>query len=649
MQPSSCNGEGALPSRLGRPAGPVIEFNKSRDDFMVQATMASRNGPCPCGSGKKYKRCCGEGKGAASAGASVAGPRETIDRGLGYLHSGKLDDAEQCFKEALSVARGDGGLLDLLGVVALHRKRFGEAARYFQQAIARNSDEAEFYNHLAHAMRGERRLEEAVRALKKSIALDPDSVSAHHNLGNAYEELGRLDDAVKAYERAAELAPSDAETLYELAKALRGKGRSQEAERWLRRLLFDDGGNARYWLQLGMAMESESRHGEAEKAYREAISCNPSDENAYARLGAMLVDRGRFEDALSVITSGLENAGEKPSLYYGMTRCRKFRTEDQFLLDKIEEMIKDAQPSQDNEDLENACYALGKTYDDMRQHEKAFHYYNRANTLLAAKRPFDRKRYRQWVDGTLACFGRDAYKGQGWRSDDELPILIVGMPRSGTTLTEQIISSHPEVFGAGELTFWPSVGQMARKAEELTDARIQGMANDYLGLLRKFSPSAKRVIDKLPGNYMYLGLIHRVFPRARIIHCRRHPVDTCLSIYFQNFSAGHEYRYRLDNLAFYYREYRRLMRHWRETLPSEVFLEIQYEDLVENQDAVSHRLIDFCGLEWDERGLEFYKNERSVSTSSNWQVRQPIYKTSTERWRNYEPWIGPLLELLDEK
>ena len=319
------------------------------------------------------------------------------------------------------------------------------------------------------------------------------------------------------------------------------------------------------------------------------------------------------------------------------------------LLEKIEEMVRASLPSPNNEDLENVCYALGKTYDDMGQYEKAFNYYHRANSLLAVKHPFDKKIYRKWVDEIIARFGNPAKIEDGWFSEDDSPIFIIGMPRSGTTLTEQIISSHPEVAGAGELAYWPAAGQALGFEQELTDIHAQKLANDYLTLLRKCSPSVRRVTDKMPGNYMYLGLIHRVFPRARIIHCQRHPVDTCLSIYFQNFAGGHEYRYKLEDLAFYYRQYRRLIRHWREILPPDVFFDIQYEDLIEHQESVSRRLIDFCGLEWNDVCLEFYKNERSVGTASNWQVRQPIYKTSKERWRNYEQWIAPLLELLDDK
>jgi len=267
---------------------------------MVQAMTVSRNDPCPCGSGKKYKRCCGIDKRGGSAAVSTD-LKQLIDKGLADLHGGQLAEAEICFKRALSAAPGDGGVYDLLGVVELHRKRFKEAARYFNQAIARSPSEPEFYNHLAHAMRGLKRLDDSITALKKAVTLAPDFAAGYHNLGNAYEELNQLDAAIEAYEMASTLSPGDKGTRYELAKVLICRGRYADAEKLLRRLLLEDANNADYWLQLGMVQEALRQLVDAESTYREAIARDPLSESAYVKLGAMLVGEGRFREAQTVV------------------------------------------------------------------------------------------------------------------------------------------------------------------------------------------------------------------------------------------------------------------------------------------------------------------------------------------------------------
>ena len=232
------------------------------------------------------------------------------------------------------------------------------------------------------------------------------------------------------------------------------------------------------------------------------------------------------------------------------------------------------------------------------------------------------------------------------------------MPRSGTTLVEQIIASHPQVFGAGELRHiramvagLPAGLQTDTAYPEcvtMLDERLaRSLAEDYLKKLRVMGGNAQRVSDKMPANFFYLGLIALMFPNARVIHCRRDPLDVCLSIYFHQFARGHNYAYDLTDLAVYYRQYRRLMQHWHAALPLEI-CDIQYEELVADQEVVSRRLIDYCDLPWDDRCLEYYKNKRPVQTASNWQVRQPIYTDSIQRWKNYEKHLDELKEMLAE-
>jgi hypothetical protein len=256
----------------------------------------------------------------------------------------------------------------------------------------------------------------------------------------------------------------------------------------------------------------------------------------------------------------------------------------------------------------------------------------------------------QRVTRTLAAFDRNtlaALRPGGIAS--ELPVFVVGMPRSGTSLTEQILASHPQVHGAGELLYWIFAADAERAATlEQRAGSIAELGRAYLEGLATQAPDASRVVDKLPVNFRHIGLIHAALPGARFIHLERNPLDTCLSIYFQGFSAAHPYATDFGDLAHYYQEYRRLIAHWRAVLPPRTLLDVQYEDLVDNPEDWSRRMLAHIGLPWDSRCLEFHRTDRPVLTASNWQVRQPINKRSVERWRRYEQFIAPLREALGE-
>jgi hypothetical protein len=232
----------------------------------------------------------------------------------------------------------------------------------------------------------------------------------------------------------------------------------------------------------------------------------------------------------------------------------------------------------------------------------------------------------------------------------ERPVFVVGMPRSGTSLAEQMLASHPAVFGAGELPFWSNVSAHLESSTAGGDAgaggAIGGCGRDYLRLLDDLSPGAMRVVDKMPSNFLSLGLIHAALPNARIIHMRRNPIDTCLSIYFQNFDVAHSYASDLEDLAHYYTEYLRLMKHWGSLLPKQALMDVPYEGLVDDPEAWSRGMIEFIGLPWDSSCLDFHRTDRAVVTRSRWQVRQAISKSSVQRWHHYERFVGPLLKLL---
>jgi hypothetical protein len=283
--------------------------------------------------------------------------------------------------------------------------------------------------------------------------------------------------------------------------------------------------------------------------------------------------------------------------------------------------------------------------------EEAFANYRHANELTKMLRTrHDGQQLTRAVDLIIQSFDEEwLSRARVGANASQCPVFIVGMPRSGTSLVEQILASHRDVFGAGELPFWRTAmaGAAARTDAEIEQSALRRLSDEYLRLLNDASNGARRVVDKMPANFLYLGPIHAALPNAKIIHMRRNPIDTCLSIYFQNFGTVHSYANDLGDLAHYYEEYRRLMDHWRRTLPAGAFLDLPYEQLVDDQEGWSRRAVDFIGLPWDSTCLDFHQTSRSVSTFSKWQARQRISRSSVLRWRNYEKFVGPLLCLAE--
>jgi hypothetical protein len=290
-------------------------------------------------------------------------------------------------------------------------------------------------------------------------------------------------------------------------------------------------------------------------------------------------------------------------------------------------------------------FAAGKALDDLGDHSDAMHHFGLANTVRRQLCSFNVRSVEHDVDRLVSrftpqCLAENASLGQ----TDSTPILIVGMPRSGTTLVERIVSSHSEIYGRGEVDFWNNRGPAVRFVNSRV-VEAGDICKDYLRVLRRGgAPGIPRATDKMPFNFFWVGLIHLLFPNARIIHVHRNPIDTCLSNYMTPIWAP--FASDLRDLASYYLQYRRIMTHWRDVVPSNRLLDVEYEEMVADPEACARRLIAFCGLEWDPNCAKPERNQGAVSTASHWQARQPIYRSSVERWRRYEPWIGELKELL---
>nr|WP_276510924.1 sulfotransferase [Rhodobium orientis] len=323
----------------------------------------------------------------------------------------------------------------------------------------------------------------------------------------------------------------------------------------------------------------------------------------------------------------------------------------------VEKYLSGASPDEKN--VSTAYYALGGIEDRAKNFDKAFEYYILANESRSRRRPFDKDQFRRDIDDLIASFTEDVVASLSDAGcESRKPVFVVGLPRSGTTLTEQILSSHSKVYGAGELRRI-SVIVTAMKAlevpgvayprdvERIVRSTLRKHGEQYLQIAGKRAPEgAERIVDKMPGNILHVGLIGTMFPNATLIHCMRDPMDTAVSCFMQNFKETLSFTTDLGALGLYYRETLRLMEHWKAIFPGRI-LEVQYEDTIADPETMSRKLIAHAGLEWENQCLDFHKTERTVRTASQWQVRQPIYKTSVEKWRRYEKHLGPLIAALN--
>ena len=387
------------------------------------------------------------------------------------------------------------------------------------------------------------------------------------------------------------------------------------------------------------------------EALQAAIRIDPEFAEAHNNLGIVYMDVGDMERAMACFREALKLNPRMAASSLNMSRARRFTAADLPEIARIEELVQE--PDIPDEGRMNLHFALGKMFDDSAQYEKAFEHFLKANQYKRKRVRFNAEHYKGWSARFLDVFTREFFDQHANMGDaSELPVFIVGMPRSGTTLVEQILASHPQVHGADELTtiFDITCALEQRNSGAQTYPGIISTldasaftwgARHYLDKLRSIDDQAVRITDKMPTNFFHLGLIAVMLPHARIIHCRRDAMDVCLSNFVQMFAEGHYYSYDLSDIAAYYRGYEQVMAHWREVLPIRMY-EVQYEELIDDQERISRELVDYLGLAWDDRCLAFHETKRAVRTASNWQVRQPIYKNARKRWKNYEQSLAGL-------
>ena len=487
----------------------------------------------------------------------------------------------------------------------------------------------------------------ALASFRSALTLDPNLAEAWVGLGIAYERLGDARSAMTAWDRAVAVRPALAEAWFRSGALAHTMGRVDDAIARFRRA--HEAAPATRFGRLGnaRALLTTNLDDDAGRVLREAVAADPDDAIANDLLGNLLADWGRFDEARACFERAVDKDPLLSGSWYDLVRCRRVTPDERGLMARMETAL--ATPGLTAMGRLRVHLALAKVADDLGDYGLATRHFDAADALRPGSVSFDTAGFDQVVDRIIERCSPQAMAQPAIPGNDaSVPIMIVGMPRSGTTLVEQIISSHPDVFGAGELPFWTERGAVwhledaaARDPDYLPRA-----ANEYLRFLHAMAPNASRVTDKMPFNVLWAGAIHLALPNAVIVHCRRAPIDTALSIRQTLFHPNLAFPTGGARLVAYFRSYERLTRHWRRVLPADRYLEVDYENLTRDPEPEIRRIVQACGLSWSDACLQPHLRQGVVRTPSKWQARQPINRDSVERWRRYEPHLGALRDLL---
>jgi Flp pilus assembly protein TadD len=541
-------------------------------------------------------------------------------------------------------------------VVDLSRSVPSEAQATTQSAPARRSSgSADELLAKANRLAEQGDYLESLDLYRQVLAVNPEHVAALNNTGSALVDLGRFIEGEQHFRRALSIDPNFVEAHCNLGDVLRKRGYFAESERSLRCAIKLRPNLIKAQASLGLTLTSLGRIHDARGRFRKVLKTKPRHLAALHGMGEIALKEGRWEEADKLFTQILEIDPRNAAALSARAGLRKMTPADAPWLAAVEQALASASGPPQEAAL---SFAIGKYYDDIGEYPRAFQSVKRANDLMrSAAEPYDQSIRNSGVEDLIRANTRDAVaRAAANASDSTLPVFVVGMPRSGTSLVEQIIASHPLARGAGECDFWSEamrnhetqvrhgvLDEGTRK--ELAETYVQTLTARLRSDPKERAEGPLYIVDKAPVNSDYLGVIHSVLPKARIVYARRDPLDTCLSCYFQDLPLTLNYAFDLSSLAHYYKGHQRLFAHWRSILPPGTILEVPYEELVADQEAWTRKILEFLELEWDSRCLNFDQTQRVVTTASYRQVRQKMYKTSVARWRNYEKFIGPLLSL----
>ncbi|SFF68673.1 Tfp pilus assembly protein PilF [Fontimonas thermophila] len=591
-------------------------------------------------------------------GISIEESRRNLDVAFRELKAGRLNEARVAFTRLCNDPGCGADAYRGLAAICWRQGQMATAIEYLRQAVSLAPDHPDAHADLAFVLMAARQLAAALPHMERLVALQPHNPDAWHNLGKLLGDLRELESARQAFERSLQLAPDRRPTLVTYARTLAACGDDEGAERIWERIIALQPNIAEGYQGLAEVQFARGHLHRCLETYRRGVQAVPDSPEMHMGLAQLTEDLGDREGAERSFRQALALRPDWPIALEGLLTLIRDRAEPE-LLTRARAIVED--PRRPPQDRANVGFGLGKAL-DARDPDAAFAIWTLANRARREQiGPYDRDRLTRRIDRTIAAFSDAQYERLRNAGDpDPRPVFVIGMPRSGTTLVEQIIAAHPQAHGYGEL---PEIGRIARELPRragsiqkwpevlsvVDEQVLKSAAADYLAnLVRREPSSAMRWIDKAPLNFFYAGLIALMFPRATIIWCRRDPRDVCVSIYGENFSLDQGFATDLADLGYFYREHMRLMRHWCRLFGERIY-ECVYEDLVAAPEAGTRRLIDVVGLPWDDACLAFHRNDRAVLTPSRWQVRQPMYAQSVGRWRRYARHIGPLLEALGDE
>jgi tetratricopeptide (TPR) repeat protein len=579
--------------------------------------------------------------------------------GNAFMDQGKLDEALACYRRAVELKPDFAAAHYNLGNALKGRGKLDGAVACYRRALELKPDYPEAHGNLGNALKDRGRLDEAVACYRRAVELKPDYAEAHSNLGVALKDLGKLDEALACQCRALELKPDYVEAHSNLGNALKDLGKLDEALACQRRALELKSDYVEAHNNLGAVLEEQGKLDESLACYRRAVELKPDFAEAHSNLGSVLEEIGDLQGAEDCFRAALRHNSRFAFAHYQLAAFLGGKLPQQDLAAQrrlLEEMeLTDAQRLL-------LHFGLAQVLDARGEYAEVAEHLDRGNAMQLSEwrnrgKEYDPKEYELLITRMIEISTPDFFQRvRGFGLESELPVFVVGLPRSGTTLIEQILASHGQVFGAGEIklvrdTMAALGGQGADPIEglrRLDRETAHRLASRHLEKLRAFSREALRVVDKMPDNYLYLGPLASLFPRAKLIHCRRDLRDVAVSCWMTHFK---EIPWANDqqHIASRFHEYQRVMEHWRQVLPAPL-LEVDYEETVADLEGVARKLVAWCGLAWEPACLEFHQAKRPVRTASAVQVRQPVFRTSVGRWKHYEQaldWLFARLEGVD--
>lgn len=580
---------------------------------------------------------------------------------LGIIHfdQGKFLDAANYYRRALEIRPHMAEALNNLGNALRATGDVEGALSAYQDALTYRENYPEAYNNLGTMLQQDRKHEEAEHALRKAIAQNPRYIEAYNNLASLYAAENREVEALRILSDALKIAPKSVQTLLITAKLQLQRNNHSAAEQGARLVLQEQPENAEALIIVGQVLHETDRYDEALEVIERAVKANPKSSEALNFYGVALKSVGRIDEAREHILKALKLNDGIFGAYANVSDLVDFsKGEGEELFGRMDSIF-EAAKNPEAEPFLPLHFAFGKALDDRGEHERALKHYILGGKMKRAQLDYKEAETFEFFDAIRKTFPKEAFENRQYEGlDDERPVFIIGMPRSGSTLVEQILSSHPDVYGAGEVKYlsralgqlrdrFPALPKFPQMMDKITPAQLDIVAKNYLNALSTSSGDAKRITDKLLTNYFFVGFLHLLYPKAKFINTQRDAVDTCLSGFTKLFKDDMPHSYDLAELGRYYGKYRELIEHWHKVLPKGVLTTVQYEDVVADTEKEARALIEFIGLDWDPKCVDFHKSDRPVKTASVAQVRKPIYKTSVKRWKKYGDGLQTLVDAIE--